>query len=276
MKRFTDTELSDKDWFMSLSCRLKCVVRYLFDKCDNAGVWTPNYKLAAIYVGEPFTESEILEIDGGEQFEKFGEKINVKGFIEFQYGELSENCNPHKPIIKKLKKYNLWENENLRVPERVLGTLKEKEKDKDKDKDKDFEKYEKLLLPEMLKVFKNEMPDYFESEEKDFPALLKIANYISKIYKLPDNILTQTESDKKEICRRWGDLVEVISKDNFFKNYSIQQVEKHFQSICQKQKNGTTNHAPVVNIKQQAAIDFLKRSKIKFDAAAAREADNGS
>jgi hypothetical protein len=60
---------------MALSCRLKCAVRYLFDKCDSAGVWTPNYKLAETYVGEPFTEIEILEVDDGDQFEKFGEKI---------------------------------------------------------------------------------------------------------------------------------------------------------------------------------------------------------
>jgi hypothetical protein len=68
-KRFFDTELDDKEWFMTLSCRLKCAVQYLFRKCDATGVWEPNYILATAYVGEGgFTEQEILSIDGGRQF----------------------------------------------------------------------------------------------------------------------------------------------------------------------------------------------------------------
>lgn len=143
-KRFCDTELSDKEWFMHLSCRLKCAVRYLFDKCDNAGVWTPNYTLAAVYVGEPFLEIELLEIDGGNQFEKFGNKIFIPGFIEFQYGRLSENCMPHKPIIQKLIKYGLYERVLIGY-QKGINTLKEKDKEQEKEKEEDLGKSENPL-----------------------------------------------------------------------------------------------------------------------------------
>lgn len=282
-KRFTDTELSDKDWFMSLSCRLKCVVRYLFDKCDNAGVWNPNYKLGAVFIGEPFTENEVLEIDGGEQFEKFGGKILVKGFIDFQYGELSEKCKPHIPIINKLKKYGLYE--KMKGYPKGIDTLKEKEKDKEKEKEKDLGKSENPLppenplpaenplIPEMQKIFKNEIPEYFADSNKDFEPLLKISGYVAKIYKLPENILAQTESDKKEICRRWGELVGFISKDEFYKNYSLMQIEKHFQSILSKQNNG---FKPINKIspKQQATSNFINLARADYEAATGREAGN--
>jgi hypothetical protein len=245
MKRFTDTELFDKEWYMNLSCRLKCVVRYLFDKCDNAGVWTPNYTLAAVYVGEAFTEDEILKIDGGEQFEKFGEKIFVKGFIDFQYGELSENCNPHKQIIKKLIKYGLWENQKLRVPERVPDTLKEKDQDKEKemDKDKDFGKFENLLIPEMLKTFKKFNKSYPQDVSKDYQPLQLIAKFICQNQSIPYNPREQPVKD--EVLNIWSSISEFISKDKFFKTYNLILVEKHIQSISQKISHGTESNSKV-------------------------------
>jgi len=224
----------------------------LFDKCDSAGVWTPNYKLAAIYVGETFTEAEILEVDGGDQFEKFGEKILVKGFIEFQYGVLSESCNPHRPIIKKLIKYGLWIDGKLRVPEfsgrvpnRVPDTLEEKEKDKDKeqdkdmDKDKDFEKSEKLLVPEMDKIWKTYKIDYPADKVKDYTALQGIALFICDQSGI--NYSKRTREDEKYLYDLWGTISEFVSNHNFFKNYSLMQIENHIQSITQEIKNGKSN-----------------------------------
>lgn len=242
MKRFTDTELSDKEWFMSLSCRLKCVVRYLFDKCDSAGVWTPNYKLASIYVGEPFTEQEVLEIDDGDQFEKFGEKILVRGFLDFQYGELSEKCNPHKPVIKKLIKYGLWENGNLRVPERVSNTLKEEEKDKDKEEDKEKEKDKKeiFIVPEMQKIWKKEKPDYPDDILKDYTAIRSISQFICNQSNIKFPVKNKEDTDT--ILGLWRTISQFISDHKFFKNYSLYQVEKHIQSITQEIKNEKSNN----------------------------------
>lgn len=140
MKRFTDTDIWDKSWFMALSCKQKCLVRFLFDKCDNCGIWEPNYRIAEIYIGEAVTEEEILAIDEGNQFEVLENgKIFASGFCEFQYGELTETCKPHLPIIKKLKKLGLYEYVSKGYP-KGIDTLKEKEQEKDTDKEKEEEK----------------------------------------------------------------------------------------------------------------------------------------
>ena len=38
-KRFTDTDIWEKEWFMSLKPTEKCLVKYVRDKCDLAGIW---------------------------------------------------------------------------------------------------------------------------------------------------------------------------------------------------------------------------------------------
>lgn len=105
-KRFIDTELDDQPWFCELSCRMKCAVQYLFRKCDHAGIWQPNYKIAEAYIGEGgFTEQELLAIDQGRQFMKLPNgKIFLPGFIKFQYGKLSKDCKPHVPIYRSLER----------------------------------------------------------------------------------------------------------------------------------------------------------------------------
>ena len=108
-KRFTDTELWDKEWFMSLSTKHKCLVKYVRDKCDIAGIWNPNYILASVYIGEKVSQEELLNIDNGKQFELLSDgKIYCTGFIEFQYGAtLNPNSPIHNKIIEILKKYDI-------------------------------------------------------------------------------------------------------------------------------------------------------------------------
>lgn len=108
-KRFVDTELWDKKWFMQLTTKQKCLVKYVRDKCDVAGIWDCNYHLASVYIGEIVTEQELLEIDNGKQFQKIAdEKIYCTGFIEFQYGQtLNEQSPIHKKVMEILDKYGI-------------------------------------------------------------------------------------------------------------------------------------------------------------------------
>lgn len=108
-KRFVDTELWDKKWYMSLSPKLKCLAKYVRDKCDIAGIWDCNYQLASVYIGEQVTEEELLGIDNGRQFEKItDEKVYCTGFIEFQYGQtLNEQSPVHKKVMDILDKYGI-------------------------------------------------------------------------------------------------------------------------------------------------------------------------
>jgi hypothetical protein len=133
-KRFVDTELWQKQWFQELSTVNKLLVLYIFQNCDSAGVWNTNYRLASFIIGEPVDENDIKYINKqNEMFEKIDDdKIFVLDFIKFQYGTLSENCKPHKPIIEKLKKYGLYERV-LKGYSKGIETLEEKEKDKEKE-----------------------------------------------------------------------------------------------------------------------------------------------
>jgi len=136
-KRFTDTEIWDKEWFMELSPKLKCLVKYVRDKADLAGVWHPNWKLANLYVGESVTEQMLLEIDGGKQFEKLANgKVNCIDFVVFQYGKLSIKSPVHRKVMEILDGHEI----GYKYPiNRVQEEEEDKEEEKDKEKDKEKE-----------------------------------------------------------------------------------------------------------------------------------------
>lgn len=133
-KRFTDTEIWDKAWFMALKPVHKCLMKFLHDKCDNAGIWSPNWVLASTCIGEEVTIKDLDSLGSQVEVMPTG-KVFIPSFIEFQYGELSEKCIPHLKVISLLKKHNLYE--RVYIPY-IKGTctLKEEEEDKEEDKAK--------------------------------------------------------------------------------------------------------------------------------------------
>lgn len=135
-KRFIDTDLWQKEWFQGLSLKHKVLLKYIFENCDCAGVWNMNFRLASFVIGEIVTVKDVEHINSiKKQFEILENKnIFVIDFINFQYGTLSENCKPHKPVIEKLKKYDLYERVLKGYP-KGLETLEEKEKEQYKEKD---------------------------------------------------------------------------------------------------------------------------------------------
>lgn len=140
-KRFVDTELWNKAWYQELSIKHKILVKYIFEQCDCAGVWDINFRLASFIIGETVSIADIDSINSKNLlFEVFdNDKIFVIDFIKFQYGSLSDNCKPHKPIIEKLKKYNLFERV-LKGYSKGIETLEEQEQEQEKDKEKEKEK----------------------------------------------------------------------------------------------------------------------------------------
>lgn len=137
-KRFRDIEIWDKEWYMELAPRLKCLVDYLYDNCDASGVWTPNWKLLNLRINDEkkLTIDDIKLIPEGNFEVLENGKIFVIEFINFQYGTLSEASPAHKPVFQAIKNNNL----SNRVFNRLSNSLKEKEKDKEKEMDKEMEK----------------------------------------------------------------------------------------------------------------------------------------
>ena len=107
-KRFTDTELWDREWFMSLSPVDKCAVSYIKDKCDCVGVWKPNFPLAEFYIKGKPNWKELPGKSGGNIKLLPNGKWFLMFFCEFQYGQLSPNCKPHTRYIQDLKKHGLY------------------------------------------------------------------------------------------------------------------------------------------------------------------------
>lgn len=149
VKRFTETQKWADPWFMDLPAKWKLFWIYLLDNCDNAGVWTPNMRLAAVQIGENFEAAEALRVFA-ERIEVLPNgKWHVKKFVDFQFGKLSADCKPHKSVINLMEKHGLaGSSERVTYP---LDTPKETEQepDQDIDQDKDAPKAKKLTnIPE--------------------------------------------------------------------------------------------------------------------------------
>jgi len=137
-KRFTDSDKWDDPFFADLPNKYKLFWIYLLDKCDHAGIYKVNLRLANFILGEIYILQEVKQVLNGRIQELSPEKWFIPKFISFQYGELDDESRVHKSILKILKK------------ERVsigCGKGMHTSKDKDKDKDKDNKEVVKGKIP---------------------------------------------------------------------------------------------------------------------------------
>ncbi len=137
MKRFTDTDKWRDPWFRKLSAGAKLAFLFIVDNCDNAGVWDADMELANFSIGMEIPWEKVRE-SLGERMEvlKSG-KWHLKKFVNFQCGELSEDCKPHAAVIRLLNKHGI-QRVSKEYP-KGIHTLKEKDQDKDKERDEDQE-----------------------------------------------------------------------------------------------------------------------------------------
>jgi hypothetical protein len=103
MKRFSGTEKWQKPWYRKLAPRFKCFLQFIWDNCDCAGFWDPDFELASFYVGETITEEEVLAFYSKEVRVLANGKWWIADFVKFQYGQLSPDCKAHYPVLKALK-----------------------------------------------------------------------------------------------------------------------------------------------------------------------------
>lgn len=249
-KRFTDIEIWDKEWFMKLTPKMKCLMKYLHDKCDASGCWKPNWTLASVHINEQVNESDLGNLPD-DQYEMLpGGKIFIPDFINFQYGKLSKASPAHNPIFIAIDKNNL----SNRVFNRVPDTLQEKDKEEDKDKEEEiipqveiFEK--KYICPEMQKVFKEYNPTYLPDQSRDYEPLLSIATFIHKQEKLIGNVTENTD----HIIKIWVNICEWIEKDTFYSQKTLRTISNCIQEILNKAKNGSKKNGGTLKSKPHQA-----------------------
>ena len=101
-KRFTDSRKWDDDWFLGLPSHYKLLWLYMLDKCDHAGFFKPNLKLANFCIDFDFKKEDIFKWFG-ERIKVIGDKWFLPKYIAFQYGYLTLKNNMYKPVIKLLQ-----------------------------------------------------------------------------------------------------------------------------------------------------------------------------
>lgn len=111
MKRFTETRKWEDPWFRELSPDAKLVWWFITEKCDNAGVWDPDYAMVNFCIKRDVDWESVLA-EFGDRVKKIrGGKWWITRFVLFQCGELREACPPHKMIIALLGKHGISVND---------------------------------------------------------------------------------------------------------------------------------------------------------------------
>lgn len=86
------------------------------------------------------------------------------------------------------------------------------------------------IVPEMLAIFKKYKPKYLYEQEKDFPALRKMAQIIAE----NEGVQITTKDGVAKVKTTWDAIVSFIQTDKLFKDYQLSQVERYFQAITNK------------------------------------------
>ena len=221
-KRFCDTEIWQKEWFLDLPIKQKLLTKFIFDNCDCAGIYEISWRLLKFYFNEEITREDFTKI---KQVRFINENtIFIEDFILFQcsinsLNDLNPNNNAHKGIIKRLEKYNLLPAPNVPLTSPLLGAHsgaqekeKEMEKEIEKDKDKEKEEEEKFDIytsPEIEKVF--------SLYEKNCPNLCKLSmeRRNSKVRQKVADFLFEVKNDfdyTEKLCIKANKLKFIVDK----------------------------------------------------------------
>lgn len=106
MKRFTETNKWRDPWWRKLSGSAKLLQGYLWDNCDVIGLIEVDFQLISADCGQLIEEKHVTEL--GDRVQSLGaNRYFLPKFINFQYGELTPTCPPHRPIIKLVESHKL-------------------------------------------------------------------------------------------------------------------------------------------------------------------------
>ncbi len=248
-KRFTDTNKYKKAFMRRLPGAYKLFWDFLYTDCDHCGIWIIDFDIAQRYIGDdmPIDKETAIKLFNSDEIRiveiSDGKKWFIMPFIEFQYGHLSEKNKAHNSIISSLKKYGLID-ESLNLSSPLQAPLEgAKYKDKEMETEMDFGKYENLLAPQMVQVFKECYPTYPEDRSCDFPACVQIAFKIAKSKGWMKQEVTNGK--QSQTVDFWKEIVRFSKSDQWFSTRSISDFNKEYQRLIQKMSNDGTAHQQV-------------------------------
>ena len=163
-KRFTDTKKWSKKWYRELGSALRDVRQFILDECSHSGVWEVDFETVKHFTGQKVSFADVVEAFQGKIQTIEPDKIFIPAFIEFQYGELSEDSRPHRSVIKDLKKEKLWDfylrylDDDSKGFDTVTKGLDNpsvtiKDKDKEQDKDQDIDRAPKFNFDSVYQAY---------------------------------------------------------------------------------------------------------------------------
>src|SRR5574343_458826 len=198
-KRFTETTKWQDKWFRKLEPKYKLLWYYILDNCDNAGIWEYDLELAEFFTGFQYDLPDTEKLFADRIVKVNHNKWFIPKFIEFQYGELQEDCRPHQTVIKCLKKYNLFKGYS-----KGIYTLKDKDKDKEKEKEQEQpKKSDWEILFEKWYEYKKQRRESYKSDmsKKVFEENLKNLS--------GNDILTAEKIIKQSMANNWAGIFEL-------------------------------------------------------------------
>lgn len=199
-KRFCDTDIWQKEWFLNLSAVERQLFLYVKDNCDCAGFYVPNYAMLSFVMGQKITKEDFKNLKQVVFIKD--DVIFLEDFITFQYNVSIEELNPkysvHRGIIKRLNKYGLFGTLNQPL-NNSSASVQDKVKDKDKDKDNSSYREETLsFLKEEKEKIKKEKEENFETTKKSeiqYNSRLNDVKNRMKLYVNPD-LMYDTDVEK--------------------------------------------------------------------------------
>lgn len=134
-KRFTDADKWEDGWFCDLPSPVKLFWMYLCDRCDHAGVWEVNWRLAQFHLVDMVPSEVTAALKDKIQVIKGGKAWFIPRFISFQYPTgLSTTSPAHKRIRATMISHGINPDTLVyTLSNRVCNTPEEEDEDKDKD-----------------------------------------------------------------------------------------------------------------------------------------------
>lgn len=148
-KRFTDTDKWKDPWFRKLSAGVKMAFGYMCDNCDNAGVWAADFDLADFQIGMKVPWDKVRSELGDRLQVLSDDKWHLTKFVNFQYGELSDQCKPHLSILRLMEKHGIEVNGRVsKGYPKGIDTLQDKDKEKNKEEGVQGKKPKQTIPPD--------------------------------------------------------------------------------------------------------------------------------
>lgn len=163
-KRFYNTNRIEEDWYINLSLFHRELLRYCESKCDGAGIFSWNAKVATTYINQPVNDSDLLNIPvsklpSGKYF--------VHGFCYFQNGFLSKKSPAHAPIFKSIAENGTNEDTLLNtLSDTLFNRDKEIEREREEEIEREIQAQKQILILPENEVIERLKVNQYQDKEK--------------------------------------------------------------------------------------------------------------